>query len=79
MSALTNDVCMIGKIMDAALARRLSCLVEAYNVLPNTHTGGRKLRSAEHSLHLIVEDIYKAWNTGRQRFPQTSNFTSRQG
>jgi hypothetical protein len=56
---------MIGKIMDAALARRLSCLVEAYNVLPNTHTGGRRLRSAKHSLHLIVENIYKAWNTGR--------------
>jgi hypothetical protein len=50
----------IGKIMDAVLARRLSNLVGAYNVLPNTHIGGRKLRSTEHALHLIVERIYKA-------------------
>jgi hypothetical protein len=55
----------IGKIMDAVLARRLSYLVETYHVLPNTHIGGRKLRSTEHALHLIIERIYKAWNTGR--------------
>jgi exonuclease III len=57
----------IGKIMDAVLARRLSYLVEAHNVLPNTHIGGRKLRSTEHALHLIIEKIYKAWNVGRGR------------
>ena len=57
----------IGKIIDAILARRLSYLVEAHNVLPNTHIGGRKLRSTEHALHLIIERIYKAWNTGRKR------------
>jgi hypothetical protein len=51
--------------MDAVLARRLSYLVEAHHVLPNTHIGGRKLRSTEHALHLIIEKIYKAWNTGR--------------
>lgn len=57
----------IGKIMDAVLARRLSYLVETYNVLPDTHIGGRRLRSTEHALHLIIERIYKAWNTGRGR------------
>jgi hypothetical protein len=57
----------IGKIMDAILARRLSYLVEAHHVLPDTHIGGRKLRSTEHALHLIIEKIYKAWNTGRGR------------
>jgi len=62
--ALLNTM---GKIMDAVLARRLSYLVEAYNVLPNTHIGGRKLRSTEYALHLIIERIYKAWNTGRGR------------
>lgn len=55
----------IGKIMDAVVARRLSYLVEVHNVLPNTHIGGRKLRSTEHALHLVIEKIYKAWNTGR--------------
>jgi hypothetical protein len=55
----------IGKIMDAVLTRRLSYLVEAHHVLPNAHIGGRKLRSTEHALHLIIEKIYKAWNTGR--------------
>jgi hypothetical protein len=57
----------IGKIMDAVLARRLSYLVEAHHVLPDTHIGGRKLRSTEHALHLIIEKTYKAWNTGRGR------------
>ncbi|KAI6789402.1 hypothetical protein KC331_g213 [Hortaea werneckii] len=55
----------IGKIMDAVMARRLSYLVETYHVLPNTHIGGRKLRSTEHALHMIIERIYKAWNSGR--------------
>lgn len=57
----------MGKIMDAVIARRLSYLVEAHNVLPNTHIGGRKLRSTEHALHLIIERIYKSWNAGRGR------------
>lgn len=55
----------IGKIMDAIIARRLSYLVEVHNILSNTHIGGRKLRSTEHALHLVIERIYKAWNTGR--------------
>ena len=55
----------IGKIMDAVMARRLSYLVETYHVLPDTHIGGRRMRSTEHALHLIIERIYKAWNTGR--------------
>ncbi|KAM0724065.1 hypothetical protein Q7P37_000245 [Cladosporium fusiforme] len=38
---------------------------ETYHVLPNTHIGGRKLRSTEHALHMIIERIYKAWNSGR--------------
>jgi hypothetical protein len=60
--ALLNN---IGKIMDAVIARRLSYLVEVHNVLLNTYIGGRKLRSTEHALYLIVEKIYKAWNTSR--------------
>ena len=56
---------IIGKVMDAVIARRLSYLVETYEVCPRTHMGGRKQRSTEHALHNITEKIYQAWNTGR--------------
>jgi len=52
----------IGKIMDAIIARRLSYLVETYQLLPQTHIGGRKARSTEHAIHVIIERIYEAWN-----------------
>lgn len=42
--------------------RRLSYLVERYQVIPWMHMGGRKLRSTEHALHTVVERIYEAWN-----------------
>jgi hypothetical protein len=41
--------------------------VEAHHILPDTHIGGQNLRSTEHALHLIIEKIYKAWNTSRGR------------
>ena len=50
----------IGKIMDAVVARRLSYLAEAHNVLPSTHMGGRKMRSTEHALYAVTKKIYKA-------------------
>jgi exonuclease III len=37
-----------GKIMEAVIAKRLSYLAETHNLLPDTHMGGRKLRSTEH-------------------------------
>jgi len=55
----------IGKIMDAVVARRLSYVVEAFDVLPKTHTGGRRQRSTENALYNITDKIYEAWNTGR--------------
>jgi hypothetical protein len=45
--ALLNTV---GKVMDAVIARRLNYLVETHHVLPETHIGGRKMRSTEHAL-----------------------------
>nr|XP_036581842.1 zinc knuckle [Colletotrichum truncatum]KAF6790285.1 zinc knuckle [Colletotrichum truncatum] len=58
--ALLNTV---GKIMDAIIAERLSYLAETYNLLPKNHMGGRRQRSTEHALHLIIDKIYEAWNT----------------
>jgi hypothetical protein len=55
----------IGKIMDAAIARRLSYLVETHHVLPPTRMGGRKHRSIKHALHAVTTNIYESWNTGK--------------
>ena len=56
----------IGKIMDSIIAKRLSYLAEAFGLLPDTHMGGRKLRSTEHALHHILDKIYEAWNCGEK-------------
>jgi hypothetical protein len=52
----------IGKIMDAIIARKLSYLVETFQLHPPTHIGGRKLKSAEHAIHAIIQKIYEACN-----------------
>lgn len=57
--ALLNTM---GKIMEAVIARRLSYLVEAHQMLPARHIGGRKMRSTEHALHIIIGKIHEAWN-----------------
>ncbi|KAF5669922.1 reverse transcriptase [Fusarium denticulatum] len=54
-----------GKVMEAIIAKRLSYIAETHDLLPATHMGGRKLRSTEHALHLIIDKIYDAWNTGQ--------------
>jgi hypothetical protein len=38
-------------------------VTEAYQLLPDTHIGGRKGRSTDHALHVIIEKIYEAWNS----------------
>jgi hypothetical protein len=43
-------------------APRLSYVVETHQLLPPTHIGGRKARSTEHAIHLLLERIYEAWN-----------------
>ncbi|RDL35893.1 uncharacterized protein BP5553_06505 [Venustampulla echinocandica] len=51
----------IGKILDAVIARRISSAVEMYGLLPGEHMGGRKGRSTEHAIHVLLERIYTAW------------------
>jgi ribonuclease HI len=53
--ALLNTV---GKTLDAILARRISYVAEAYQLLPTNHLGGRKATSTEHAAHLLIESIY---------------------
>jgi hypothetical protein len=55
----------IGKMLDSVIARRLQYYAEKFHLLPRNHTGGRKATSCEHALHLLVEKIHSAWNSGK--------------
>ena len=52
----------ISKILELVIARRISFLVEKYQLLPKLHIGGKKGRSTKKALHDIVEKIYTGWN-----------------
>ena len=54
----------IGKALEAVIATRISYMVEAYSLLPHTHVGGRKGRSCEHAIHLLLERVHASWRTG---------------
>jgi hypothetical protein len=56
----------IGKALESMVASRLSYLVEAYDLLPDNHVGGRRGRSAEHALHILVEQAHAAWRAGHR-------------
>ena len=43
------------------MAERISYAAEKYNLLPENHFGARKKRSAEQTLILLQESIYKSW------------------
>ena len=63
--ALLNTV---GKALEAAIATRLSYLVEAHDLLPQNHIGGRRGRSCEHAsehdIHLLLERLHASWRAG---------------
>ncbi|EKG09293.1 Endonuclease/exonuclease/phosphatase [Macrophomina phaseolina MS6] len=62
--ALTNT---IGKILESIIARRMSYLAERLHLLPQSHIGGRRDRSTEHAVHLLVETVHSAWNSADPR------------
>ncbi|TKA77911.1 hypothetical protein B0A49_04302 [Cryomyces minteri] len=51
----------IGKIIESMAAERISYLVERYRLLPDSHIGGRRMRSPEHALFILTERICTAW------------------
>ena len=51
----------LGKALEAILANRLTYLADTYHLLPSRHTGGRKLTSTDHAIHLLLQSIHKAW------------------
>jgi hypothetical protein len=55
----------IGKALEAIIAARISYLVEKHALLPQNHiVGGRRGRSCEHALYLLLEKIHAAWRAG---------------
>lgn len=54
----------IAKLLESIIATRMSYMVEAYNLLPPTHMGGRRGRSCDHAHHLIMEKVHSAWRQG---------------
>ncbi|KAJ5449492.1 uncharacterized protein N7458_005941 [Penicillium daleae] len=55
----------LGKILESVVAERISHAVETYGLLPTSHFGARKQRSAEQALALLQEQIYTAWRGRR--------------
>ncbi|OAQ57920.1 reverse transcriptase [Pochonia chlamydosporia 170] len=55
----------LGKVLEAIIASRLAYLADVYQLLPRRHTGGRKLASTEHAMHVLLQRIYKAWSEGK--------------
>lgn len=53
----------MAKTLEAIVASRLSYVAERYNLLPPNHMGGRKKRSSEQALNVLVEAIKGAWKS----------------
>ncbi|KAJ5198762.1 uncharacterized protein N7498_007879 [Penicillium cinerascens] len=55
----------LGKILESVVSERISHAVETHGLLPTSHFGARKQRSAEQALLLLQEQIYAAWRGRR--------------
>ncbi|KAJ5152544.1 hypothetical protein N7492_009824 [Penicillium capsulatum] len=55
----------LGKILESVVAERISHAVETHGLLPTSHFGARKQRSAEQALVLLQEQIYAGWRSRR--------------
>lgn len=55
----------LGKALESIVASRLTYLADTHQLLPSRHTGGRKLASTDHALHLLSQRIYQAWGDGK--------------
>jgi ribonuclease HI len=55
----------LGKALEAIIANRLTYLADTYHLLPSRHTGGRKLASTDHAIHLLLQRIHEAWADGQ--------------
>ncbi|KAJ5125944.1 hypothetical protein N7526_008121 [Penicillium atrosanguineum] len=55
----------LGKILESVVGERISHAVETHGLLPTSHFGARKQRSAEQALVFLQEQIYAAWRGRR--------------
>ncbi|KAJ5500659.1 hypothetical protein N7453_009710 [Penicillium expansum] len=55
----------LGKILESVVAKRISHAVETHGLLPTSHFGARKQRSAEQALVFLQEQISAAWRGRR--------------
>ncbi|EKV16962.1 Transposon I factor, putative [Penicillium digitatum PHI26] len=55
----------LGKVLESVVAERISHAVETHGLLPTSHFGARKQRSAEQALLFLQEQIYAAWRGRR--------------
>lgn len=55
----------LGKVLDGVIANRLAYLADTFHLLPRRHTGGRKLASTEHAIHILLQRIHQAWSEGK--------------
>jgi hypothetical protein len=55
----------LGKILESVVAERISHAVETHGLLPTSHFGAQKQRSAEQALVLLQEQIFTAWRGRR--------------
>jgi len=53
------------KLLSSIVTDRASYILEAHNLLPATHFGGRPGRTMEDSLHLLESTIRNAWRQGK--------------
>lgn len=54
----------IGKALESVIAGRISYLVEEFGLLLQNYIGGRRGRSCNHALHLLLERTHAAWRAG---------------
>jgi hypothetical protein len=54
----------LGKFLESIMARRLSYMIETYDLLPPTHLGGRRGISTDHAIQILLDRIHRAWGVG---------------
>jgi hypothetical protein len=54
----------LGKFLESIVARRLSYMVETYDLLPPAHLGGRRSISTEYAIQILLDRIHQAWGVG---------------
>jgi hypothetical protein len=57
---------IIGKIINAIIAKRMEYIAEVYQFLPNMHMEGKRQRSTEYAFYITVNRIYRTWNSGQK-------------